>query len=167
VIGRATQRGGIAPMFIVDAEFADAVGEWLWSADSKGYLRSHPNGLHVYLHRFVWQLKHGECPNMLDHINCVKWDCRIENLRPATPSLNGLNQTHPRSKHDLPRGVHPAPNGRNPFKAEIMVNSKTKYLGCFPTPELASAAYEKARAEEMARRATVASGTCSSSRVSA
>jgi hypothetical protein len=114
-------------------------------------------GKKVLLHRFVWQLKHGDCPPMLDHINGVQWDCRLENLRPADHSLNSLNLTRRRSQNDLPRGVHPQPRSKsNPFFSQIQTGGHQKYLGSFPTPEAASAAYEQARSEEMTRRAEVA-----------
>lgn len=167
MIGRTTKRGGIAPMFIVDAEFGEEAGQHSW-VFVNGYLAAQIGGKLTRLHRFLWSLKHGDCPATLDHINGVRWDCRIENLRPATHSLNNLNRTMPRKKHDLPRGVRANPTSRrNPFVAQIYIDKSCLHLGCFPTAEAASAAYEEARVEEMARRATVAYGTCSSSQVSA
>ena len=156
MIGRKTRRGGIAPLFIVDVEFAEEVERWSWMSHGKGYLYARVSGRNTLLHRFVWQLKHGDCPPILDHINGVKWDCRLENLRPATHSLNMLNLTRRRTKHDLPRGVHHADGNANHFFAAIRVNGKQRHLGTFSTPEAASAAYEKARSEEMTRRAEVA-----------
>lgn len=133
-------------MFIVDAEFAEAVGRYSWSSNADGYLNARIGGKTVVLHRFVWSLRHGDCPPVLDHINCVKWDCRLGNLRAATASLNNRNRTMPRKKHDLPRGVSRAESKTSPFQASIRINRRKEHLGVFPTPELASAAYEEARA---------------------
>jgi hypothetical protein len=139
-------------MFIVDAEFASEVGRHSWVANSGGYMQAKIDGKQVVLHRFVWQLKHGDCPSMLDHINRVRRDCRLDNLRPATHSLNNLNCSRKRPTNDLPCGVRPNPNSKpNPYRAEITVNRKPKHLGCFPTPELASAAYEEARARAISQ----------------
>jgi hypothetical protein len=152
--GRATNRGGIAPLFVVDAEYAEAVSQHKWSNHSAGYLKARIGGKEFLLHRFVWQLKQGTLPPMLDHINGVKWDCRLGNLRPATSTLNQLNQTQPKHKHHhLPRGVHLRPRKANPYFAKIMEGGKQKYLGSFSTPELASAAYEQARATAITNEA--------------
>lgn len=148
--GRRTRRGGTAPVFVVDAEFADAVSAVSWVASSTGYLVGRVGTSVPLLHRFVWQLKHGDCPPILDHINEIKWDCRIENLRPATKSLNGLNRKRPNKKSSgLPRGVLASSSRRNPYYAQITVGGVTRHLGSFATADAASSAYEKARSEHI------------------
>jgi hypothetical protein len=100
----------------------------------------------------VWQIKHGSVPPMLDHINRVRWDCRLENLRPASHSLNNRNTARLRTKHDLPRGVQRVPGFRtSPYAARIRDNGKIRHIGYFPTPELASAAYEEAYARAISQ----------------
>ena len=151
MIGRPTRQGGTAPLFVVDAGFADAVSRHAWFSDKRGYIRARTDAGPTLLHRFVWHLQHGSAPPLLDHINCVKWDCRIENLRPATATLNSLNATQRKRKHHhLPRGVAWVPSKPSPYIARIRLDGKSKHLGAFPTPEQASAAYEKARAEAIA-----------------
>jgi hypothetical protein len=52
----------------------------------------------------------------------------------------------------LPQGVRlHKPNKKNPYKAKIMVKGKDIHLGYFPTPELASEAFQKAKAERDGR----------------
>jgi hypothetical protein len=154
--GRKTRRGGDAPLFVVDAEFAEQVGRWSWCDDGQGYLRATVNGKSVRLHRFVWSLRHGSPPSMLDHINGARWDCRIENLRPANHSLNGLNKTRARTTHQLPRGVHnDKSNKTNPYYARLHKQS----LGSFPTPEQASEAYESALNREITSKSASISHT--------
>jgi HNH endonuclease len=49
------------------------------------------------LHRLAWFWVHGSCPDQLDHINQIRDDNRIANLRLATPEasimVNGKNVT--------------------------------------------------------------------------
>lgn len=151
MIGRRSLKGGVAPLFLVDEEFADAVSGRVWFRIGRDYLGAVVGGRIVKLHRFVWALKHGSVPAMLDHINGVRWDNRIANLRPATPSLNSLNAGgSPSKRSGLPKGVRAVKSGSLPFEARISVGGRRRTLGSFATPEEASAAYEAARSQEIA-----------------
>lgn len=157
MIGRPTPHGSPAGLFFVDAEFAEHVASLAWYQHS-GYWSSRIQGKTVLLHRFVWELKYGAAPEMLDHINRIRCDCRISNLRPATKSLNGRNMTRRRTKyHGLPRGVWFRPTFRKPYVVEIKIHGRRCALGSYATVEEASAAYEAAAAraisvEEVAAR---------------
>jgi hypothetical protein len=163
MIGRQLRTGGIATVFVVDAEFSEAVSACRW-CESNGYLVGSPCGRSITLHRFVWELKFGAVPEMLDHINQVRLDCRISNLRPATKSLNGRNMTRRRTKyHGIPRGVSFRPTYRKQYVVEIKVHGMKRCLGSFSTAEEASAVYEAAAAqaicaEEMAARSRFSMG---------
>ena len=80
---------------------------------------------------------------MIDHINEVKDDNSIENLRWCSSSTNNRNCTQKRKKSDLPRGVHLIASGK--YVAQININGKKKHLGCYETKEEASIVYEEAR----------------------
>lgn len=155
VPSRITSRGNVVPAFQIDDEFAEQVLAHKWTVISNGHLQACIDGRFMQLHRFVWTLKHGSCPPMLDHIHGDKMDNRIENLRPADWELNNINARHCRHKHDLPPGVHgPHPLNRNrPFCARIRRGGRNLSLGYFATPEEASAAYEAARSQFIAERA--------------
>ncbi|MBP3850453.1 MAG: HNH endonuclease [Prevotella sp.] len=49
----------------------------------------------VYLHRLVWALVYGRFPKQIDHLNGIKTDNRLENLREVNQSQNDQNRLMP------------------------------------------------------------------------
>lgn len=97
-------------------------------------------------HRLAWFYIYGQWPNKnIDHINGLRDDNRLSNLREASQSENLQNQHNPGlSNKSGYLGVHfRKDNGR--WVAQITVNRKRKHLGCFLSPELASMAYLDAK----------------------
>lgn len=116
------------------------------SATSNGYIiagYTFKSKRHKYLvHRLVWIWHHGDDPDTIDHINRVRHDNRIENLRDVSLSVNHMNRPDSHTKNNLPRGVTLAPAGvRKPYKAQRRVNGKQIYIGVYETPSEASIAY--------------------------
>jgi len=75
----------------------------------------------------------------IDHINGDTSDNRFCNLREATNSLNQQNQKKAKSTNSSGfLGVSKHGNG---YMARIHIDGKTKCLGTFDTPEVASNAY--------------------------
>ena len=75
-------------------------------------------------------------PSEIDHINRIKYDNRIENLRILKHNENGWNNSavgYTKNKRD------------NNFTAQIVVNYKRKFLGNFKTEEEAHKAYLDAK----------------------
>jgi hypothetical protein len=110
-----------------------------------GYIRiSLYNRLHR-AHRLAWLYMFGDWPSGdIDHINGIRGDNRIENLRDVSTSVNMQNQreAQPRNASGfLGVTIH-----GSRFEASIKLNGKNIYLGSYKTPELAHAAYlEKKR----------------------
>lgn len=83
---------------LIDEEFREALSEYRWSMH-RGYYRTYfwmpetQKYASSAMHRMVWMMANPgkPVPKMLDHINRNKVDNRIENLRPASYSLNALN----------------------------------------------------------------------------
>jgi hypothetical protein len=60
----------------------------------RGYLRIKIEGKHYRLHRVIWLWMYGTFPeNTIDHINRVKSDNRISNLRDVTQKENCQNRS--------------------------------------------------------------------------
>lgn len=89
-----------------------------------------------YAHRVVFFMKHGWCPDHLDHVNGNKTDNRIENLRPATPSENMANTSV--RKHNSHGAKNLSFDKRSNFwYVKFWVNGVRRNLGCFKDKELA------------------------------
>ena len=94
--------------------------------------------------RVCWFLFYGWFPTkQIDHINRNNSDDRIQNLRVVSSKQNAQNRGKYKKQSGLPAGVSFL---KGAYSARIQVNGKPTYLGCFKTPEDASAAYEKERA---------------------
>ena len=117
-------------------------GSIIGNLDAKGYLKAMVLGKYVKLHQLAWFYCFGVWPKQLDHINQVKTDNRISNLREADTSTNCLNQTGPRKNNSLnQQGVHQIKKtGR--FRACCNVRGKKHHLGVFATKEEAAYVYQ-------------------------
>lgn len=153
---RTTRRGGVVPAFQIDDEFAEQVLARKWTLNGHGYPTAQVDGKCWYLHRFVWHIRHGGVPPILDHINEDPLDNRLANLRPATKALNKRNCRHGRRKFGLPSGVYFQADKALPYRAQITTRGRRRHLGYYRTSEEASAAYELARAEQIEKEAAVA-----------
>ncbi len=116
-----------------------AAGDIAGYVKKDGYRLVWHEGRYQYAHRLAWTAVHGTAPaHEIDHINGVRDDNRISNLREATRSQNMMNIAH--------SGVH-WHRARGKWQALIRVNGKRRFLGSFATEQDARAAYERARAE--------------------
>ena len=100
-----------------------------------------------YLHRIIWQLVTGSCPDDIDvdHIDTDQFNNSWHNLRLADRSQNNYNT---RCRANNVSGLKGVCKRKSGYMARITFDGKRRYLGTFPTPEEAHAAYCKA-AEEL------------------
>lgn len=115
--------------------------------NSRGYITIGVYGWPYPAHRLAWLHHYGKWPTLaIDHINGVKTDNRLCNLREATCSVNNQNIVAASSRsHSGFRGVSQSPNKHRRWEARIRLNGRTHFLGVFDTPEIAHAAYLKAK----------------------
>ena len=69
------------------------------------YFRMNGRVIKIFYHRAVWAWFHGCWPTEIDHVNGVKTDNRIENLREASSTTNSYNRLyawHPNNDTGLP-----------------------------------------------------------------
>jgi len=92
----------------------------------------------LLVHRLVWLYFNDTLPPLLDHINRIKEDNRIENLRPLSFSENARNCGDKHYKNKLPRGVTMQ---RGKYKAQIKLQGKTTHIGIYASAEQASRGY--------------------------
>lgn len=104
-----------------------------------GYCRVKIDRVEHYAHRVIWLLVHGEFPTgEIDHINRSPADNRLVNLRPATRSANSFNRGVQSNSKSGVKGVH-----WNKSSRSWLATLRGKYLGSFPSQELALAARER------------------------
>tara|TARA_R110000822_G_scaffold281251_1_gene402945 strand:- start:3129 stop:3617 length:489 start_codon:yes stop_codon:yes gene_type:complete len=109
-----------------------------------GYREISINNKKYLSHRLAWLYVYGAFPDdQIDHINGVKTDNRLVNLRESTNTQNAYNRgLMPNNSTGL-KGVC-FNKIRNRYQSQIVVNKKVIYLGTFSSPEEAHAAYCKA-----------------------
>jgi hypothetical protein len=96
-------------------------------------------------HRLAWFYHHKKWPeNQLDHINRIKDDNRIENLRECVNSENCQNRNMQSNNTSGYTGVNWSKQCKK-WRAEICVNNKNKYLGLFENFDDAIIAYDNAK----------------------
>jgi hypothetical protein len=123
-----------------NAEVGDVAG----STSVQGYRVVYANGAQFKAHRVAWLLYYGEWPGKyIDHINGIRDDNRIVNLRDVAPSVNSQNLKSATARSSTGRlGVYKA---RSKWKASICTGGKRTHLGLFKTIEQAEAAYLDAK----------------------
>lgn len=116
--------------------------EALYSFNPPGYLSGSIDAKRCLAHRVMWALVHVAWPAEIDHINGIRTDNRISNLREATRSQNRCNSLSPRNTSGYKGVWFHKQYGK--WEASINMNKVRRRLGYFDTPEEASAAYVEA-----------------------
>lgn len=104
------------------------------SLTSSGYRKVKLFGKQYLEHRLIWCWVYGNYPSQhLDHINHIRDDNRISNLREVTISENARNRQTKNSKTGE-QGIWYCKR-RQRFIAEIVLNGKKVYQGSFIDPD--------------------------------
>lgn len=122
------------------------VGGVAGNITASGYRVIRISGRGYPAHRLAWLYTTDTLPMFqLDHINGVKDDNRISNLREVTAAQNTQNRVRPQGANPY-LGVYWYAQRRK-WRALIVVGGRAKHLGLFTTPEEARAVYLAAKAE--------------------
>jgi len=114
-------------------------GQIAGTRHSKGYVAIKLKGRVYKAHRLIYIWHYGALSGdvHIDHINGIRDDNRIENLRAVTPTQNQWN------RHHMVKGYTQTRSGR--FQVRISVNGEEKHIGMVDSEEEATAMYLKAK----------------------
>ena len=102
------------------------------SLSTEGYLKVTFKGKSYAVHRIAWKLSYGVDPEIVDHINWVKTDNRLCNLRSVSHTQNSVNRKSAKGYTKLPNGT-------------LRCSFRGKDIAYVKTEEEAIVAYQTAR----------------------
>ena len=120
------------------------VGEKVGMLSSNGYVRTKIKCRPALVHRLIFMMHHGYFPEQIDHINGVRSDNRIENLRSVSRPENRYNaKIFSRNKSGV-KNVHWLATQKR-WAVNITVDKKRKFIGGFTDLEAAELVAQLAR----------------------
>jgi len=121
-----------------------AVGQKAGTVSKRGYVHVQVHGKIYKTHQLVFLMHKGYMPKLVDHINGVLVDNRIENLREASIAEN---QQNAKLRNDNTSGLKNVSWHKRTKKwaVQLSFKGKVKHFGSFDDVELASLVAEEAR----------------------
>jgi hypothetical protein len=108
-----------------------SIGKMAGTINYDGYRRIEIDGKLLYEHRLVWLYAYGEFPaDQLDHVNHVRDDNRITNLREVSNQENSRNSSRSKRNTSGITGVHWHKRDLQ-WRASIKIDGKSKNLSSF------------------------------------
>lgn len=127
----------ISNQYSSTSKFSKTIG----NLTNKGYIHPRIGCKHVLQHRIIASAFLGlditDLKIQVDHINGIRNDNRLENLRLVTCQQNHFNRTKARG--------YSWNKQHRKWQAKIKINGKTQHLGYFDTEESAHNAYLEAK----------------------
>jgi hypothetical protein len=131
LLGRAEEE-----TFLISIESLQKVLRHEWYLDPNGYPKSYRARGHT-LHRYLMGKQ--EKGMVIDHINRIKTDNRLQNLRIITAKENSYNRTKSSKSNNAYKGVQ---KRGDKYVATISKDGKTHQIGGFKTEEDAAKVYD-------------------------
>jgi hypothetical protein len=115
--------------------------------ETNNYHRYQIAGKRYRVHRMIWILHYGSIPKdyIIDHINQIKIDNRIENLRLVTNSENQMNRSKQKNNKSGYKGVY---LDRGRYRSLIQYHGNRIHIGYYDNKEDAARAYDN-KAKEL------------------
>ena len=136
--------GGCAPEQCADWFNKNMAGKIAGGVGPRGYRMLEISGKNFRAARVAWAIAHGRWPSdQIDHINCIRSDDRLSNLREATAHQNARNKSASVRNATGVKGVH-FERSKNKFMAQVRANGEYVFRRRFKTLEEAAAAYAEA-----------------------
>lgn len=117
------------------------VGDVCGWRSAKGYINVCVRRKSYPVHSVIWFLANGNWPKQIDHINGVKDDNRISNLRDCTAEINQQNKVNPVGNSKARLIGASWHKGTGKWQSKITANGKLYYLGLFDSKDEAHMAY--------------------------
>jgi hypothetical protein len=122
---------------MVTTRTGNRVGKIAGSIHKHGYRIISVHGRQYKVHRLMFLYHHGYIPEFIDHINGIKDDNRIENLREATRTQNYQNRFVQKNNTFGVKGVSKQKNSPN-WRCRISYGGRLHELAGFKSKELAT-----------------------------
>jgi hypothetical protein len=126
--------------FIKQVGIRGQIGKQAGSKHKKGYIDIQIKKKCYKAHRLIFLYHRGYLPEFIDHINRIRDDNRIENLREIDQGDNQRNSKKYNNRTQIYKGVY-YNKGNKKWFSVVQINKKRHYLGLHKTPELAYQAY--------------------------
>jgi len=121
------------------------IGDVAGTKHPDGYVCITLSGKRYLAHRLCWLYVYGEVPeNQIDHINCIRNDNRICNLRKATKAENSYNQKLRKNNTSGVKGATWSKKDKK-WHAQFNFNNKIIFVGQFKNLQDAKHSIEQAR----------------------
>jgi len=120
------------------------IGSQVGFINDNGYCVASIYGKKYLAHQIVYLMQHGYIPKAIDHINNIKVDNRIENLREVTRQQNMQNKPLSKTNTTGYKNVYWKEKNKK-WEVAISVDGKRKYIGIYKDLELADLVATEAR----------------------
>ena len=117
------------------------IGKRFGSTESNGYIRGQFKGKKFLEHRVVYYMFNKIVPSFIDHINGIRDDNRIENLREADKQSNTFNRKSHKNSTSKYKGVSWCKRDKN-WQVSYCIGGKRIDIGKFNCEIEAAKAYD-------------------------
>jgi hypothetical protein len=120
------------------------VGKEVSSKRNTGYISIGIKNKDYLVHRLAWLYVYGYLPKYIDHINSIRADNRIENLREVTKTQNNQNSVIRKNNTSKVKNVAWHKQCKK-WHVSLCVNNKRISFGLYDDLDLASLVAQEAR----------------------